>query len=102
MGDLLLHRGDPQLLIGDKTVYLQRQELVLLELFAQHEGEVLSIQTLACHLSRNGRPLSREAVAVQVHRLRARLRASTVRIETLRGQGYRLEALERITPSAPL
>jgi DNA-binding response OmpR family regulator len=92
IGNLLLRPGDPQVLIRDKPIYLHRQELVLLELLARHAGQVQTTEALAYHLSRSSKPLTREAVAVQVHRLRARLKSASVHIATLRGVGYLLQA----------
>jgi DNA-binding response OmpR family regulator len=90
IGDVLLRPGDPQILIRERPGFLLRQELALLELLAQHEGQVLSTLKLGQHLSRGCKPLSSQAVAVQIHRLRARLRPATVQIRTLRGFGYLL------------
>jgi two-component system response regulator TctD len=92
LGNLLLRPGDPQILIGEKPIYLHRQELLLLELLAERPGEVQTTEALSYRLSRSSKPLSKEAVAVQVHRLRVRLKSSNVQIATLRGVGYRLQA----------
>jgi two-component system, OmpR family, response regulator len=92
IGDMVLHPGDPRVLIGNQAVFLARQELALLEVLAKHEGRVLSTLALGKHLARGSKPLSNDAVAVQVHRLRARLKSADIQIRTLRGFGYLLQA----------
>jgi len=91
IGDLQLCPGDPRVLIRERPVFLARQQLALLELLARHEGQVLSAVALGRHLSRSGKPLSKDAVAVQIHRLRARLGSTATVIRTLRGLGYLLQ-----------
>jgi DNA-binding response OmpR family regulator len=77
--------------IDGHPVYLCRQELALLQLLAKRAGSVVRMATLAKSLGRGRKPLTDTAVAVYVHRLRARLKSAGVMIRTLRGFGYLLE-----------
>jgi DNA-binding response OmpR family regulator len=98
VGDMVFTPGDPRILIRDRAVFLPRQELILLELFAQQPGRVLSTETLAKLLTRRSEPLIGSSVAVHICRLRARLKDARVRIQTRRGSGYFLETLDERNP----
>jgi DNA-binding response OmpR family regulator len=93
VGNLVLVPGDPRVLIGDQPVYLSGQELTLLQVLASNVGQVIPIADLTLQLSRNSKPVSDTAVSLTIYRLRSRLHLAGVRIRTLRGFGYVLEAV---------
>ncbi len=56
-------------------------------------GEPVSKQDIVSRAFRDGDEVQPEIVEVIVHRLRKKLEHSGVRIQTLRGMGYALEAV---------
>lgn len=94
IGHLAVTPGDPRILIRDDPLFLSAQELKLLELLAGSVGRLVSIGTLAKQLARDHKPMTRTGVSVHIHRLRMRLQSAGVRIRTLRGFGYLLEAAD--------
>ena len=50
-------------------------------------------QRFALQLSRTTKPATDNAVSIHIHRLRSRLQSAGVRVRTLRGFGYMLEAV---------
>jgi DNA-binding response OmpR family regulator len=101
IGSMVLVPGNPRILIGDQPVFLQGQELALLEELAKNVGQVVSTHALALQLSRTTKPASDNTVSIHIHRLRSRLRSADVRVRTLRGFGYMLEPVGE-TPAGEL
>ena len=64
----------------------------MLRVLAQRSGEPLSKQQILDRVFPDDEEVHPEAVEVFVHRLRKRLDGRGVRITTLRGMGYALEA----------
>jgi len=64
-----------------------RQDLPLLQLLCNEEGQCRERGNHRKRMARGGRPLTATGVAVYVHRLRARLKYGGVVIRTLRGFG---------------
>lgn len=81
-----------QFLLNGEVLALTPRELGVLRALAQHSGEPLSKQQILDRVFPNDGEVNREAVEVVVYRLRKRLEGSPVRVVTLRGLGYILEA----------
>ncbi len=71
---------------------LRNRELRLLEVFARHRGQILSKSHLLDRLFAQDADVTENAIEVYVARLRKRLEGAGVRIETVRGLGYRMSA----------
>ena len=76
---------------ADETVELRNREIRLLEVFAQHPGQILSKSQLMDRLFSYDAAVTENAIEVYVGRLRRRIDGTGVRIETVRGLGYRME-----------
>lgn len=74
----------------DETHTLRNRELRLAEVFYAAPGQIFSKTHLMDRLFSFDDDVSENAIEVYVGRLRKKLAASTVRIETVRGLGYRL------------
>jgi len=77
--------------LNGHSLELSARELSVLEIFLQRPGRAISKEQLVSHLCGWGEEVSANAIEVYVHRLRKKLEPGGVRIETLRGLGYRLE-----------
>ena len=71
---------------------LSARELNLLEVFLQRAGRPVHKDQLVRHLCGWGEEVSTNAIEVYVHRLRRKLEPGGVKISTVRGVGYCLEA----------
>jgi len=71
---------------------LSARELNLLEVFLQRPGRPVHKDHLVRHLCGWGEEVSTNAIEVYVHRLRRKLEPAGVKISTVRGVGYCLEA----------
>lgn len=71
---------------------LSARELGLLEMFLQRPGRLVHKAQFVDHLCEWGEEVSSNAIEVYVHRLRKKLEPGGVKISTVRGVGYRLEA----------
>lgn len=76
---------------GGVTVDLRNREIRLLEVFARHPGQILSKSQLMDRLFSYDADVTENAIEVYVGRLRRRIDGTGVRIETIRGLGYRME-----------
>lgn len=77
--------------VAGEAVKMRNRELRLLELFLNAPGQVFSKSKLADRLFSYDEDVSENAIEVYIGRLRKHLSASTVKITTLRGLGYRLD-----------
>ena len=100
VGPLVLVAGQPRVMLGETSFDLPASEMALLETLAIRAGRVVSKQAIADRLSRGGNPPSDTAIEICVHRLRRRLGPFGLKVRTLRGFGYMLEADEPRTSSA--
>jgi two-component system OmpR family response regulator len=80
--------------LGGERLDLSARELSLLELFLQRPGQLVPKERLVNHLCEWGEEVSANAIEVYVHRLRKKLTPAGVKIATVRGVGYCLEAPE--------
>jgi two-component system OmpR family response regulator len=78
--------------LGGERLELSARELSLLETLLQRPGRFVHKDQLVEHLCEWGEEVSGNAIEVYVHRLRKKLEPGGVRISTVRGVGYRLEA----------
>jgi two-component system OmpR family response regulator len=92
IGPLQLRIGEPRVTLGGSIVDLPAGEFTLLEALAMRVGHVVSREVIAARLARGGDPPSDTAIEICVHRLRRRLEPHGLRVRTLRGFGYLLEA----------
>jgi two-component system response regulator TctD len=70
---------------------LRNREIRLLEVFARSPGQILSKSQLMDRLFSYDAAVTENAIEVYVGRLRRRIEGMGVRIETVRGVGYRME-----------
>jgi DNA-binding response OmpR family regulator len=80
--------------MAGKVVSLTMTELALLELLLRRSPGIVTRQTIATQVwDDEAEAVGSNTIDVHVGRLRAKLRRSQTRIETVRGSGYRLVAL---------
>ncbi len=91
LGDAIFDPLAGTLLHGAETIDLRNRELRLLEVFARHKGQILSKSHLMDRLFSYDAEVTENAIEVYVGRLRRRIDGMGVRIETVRGLGYRME-----------
>lgn len=91
LGDAVFDPTAGTLRSGDRSVELRNRELRLLEVFARHPGQILSKSHLLDRLFSYDADVTENAIEVYVGRLRKKLGGLGVRIETVRGLGYRME-----------
>ncbi len=84
---------------GGTAVDLPPGEFTLLEILASRPGRVVSRETIGDRLSRGAEPPSDTAIEICIHRLRRRLGPFGIKVRTLRGFGYLLEAVPDEAPS---
>ncbi len=94
VGRLSLLTASRRFLLGGRAVELPPREHDLLEALVVQSGRPVSKWALAERLGSDDAVLSHDALEVYVHRLRRRLRGSGAAIQTLRGLGYLLEAVD--------
>ena len=80
--------------LAGERLDLSARELGLLELFLRRPGRLVPKDQLVQHLCAWGEEVSTNAIEVYVHRLRKKLEPGGIRISTVRGVGYCLEAAE--------
>jgi len=93
-GDILLDTNKRSVEIGGTPSLLPRRELALLEALMRNENRVVTREILEGHLYGFADEIGSNALEVNVHRLRRKLEkaGAAVRIHTVRGIGYLLEA----------
>ena len=92
IGPLTMRLGEPRVTLADDTLDLPAGEFALLEALALRVGQVVSRARIAARLTRGTEPPSDTAIEICVHRLRKRLEPYGLKVRTLRGFGYVLEA----------
>jgi len=91
-GPLVYDGARKQFLLQGEALALSPREQAVLRVLVQRSGEPFSKQQILERVFPDDEDVHPEAVEVFVHRLRKRLEGSGVRITTLRGLGYALEA----------
>jgi len=89
-GDVVLTPGDPSARVAGAPVALSPRERALLEMLVRRRGEVLARPEILREVFGYEFDPGTNVVDVHVAHLRRKLRAASVRIETVRGFGYKL------------
>ena len=76
---------------ADTTIEFRNRELRLLEVFARRRGQILSKAQLMDRLFSYDSDVTENAIEVYVGRLRKKLAKTGIKIETVRGLGYRID-----------
>lgn len=92
-GPLALDTVTRQFTLAQQPLALSKREHAVLASLITRSGEPVSKQDILSRAFRDGDDVQPEIVEVIVHRLRKKLEHSGVRIQTLRGMGYALEAV---------
>ena len=91
-GPLVCDAASKLFTLDREPLALSPREHAVLRTLIQHSGEPMSKQEILERLFSDEQDVRPEAVEVLVHRLRRRIESGKVRITTLRGLGYVLEA----------
>ena len=91
-GPLVLELASRRATLGGQALELPTREWQVLECLLRRLEKVVSKEEINSALARDAEALSDNAVEVYVSRLRAKLDQSGIRIRTVRGFGYLLEA----------
>lgn len=91
-GPLSYEAGTRQFLLDGENLGLTPREHAVLRALIQRSGEPLSKREILERVFSDESDVQPEAIEVLVHRLRKRLDGTGVRVVTLRGLGYVLEA----------
>lgn len=92
VGRLVLDLHNQQILADGEMLTLPQREYGVLEALLLQSGRVVSKERIAQRLVVRSEELADNAIEVYVHRVRKRLEGLGLRIRTLRGLGYLLEA----------
>jgi two-component system alkaline phosphatase synthesis response regulator PhoP len=90
VGDLVIDPARREVLVKGQLIDLRHQEFVLLWVFAQHKGLVLTREQLLDLAWGYDNYVNTRTVDVHVGHLRKKLGDSQVRIETVTSDGYKL------------
>lgn len=93
-GPLSYDSSAKQFRLQHEPLMLTPREHAVLRALIQHPGEPLSKRELLDRVFSDEQDVSPEAIEVLIHRIRKRLENAAVRVTTLRGLGYMLEAGE--------
>lgn len=93
-GSLVFNQPQQRFLLSGALLALTPREHAVLSILIQRVGEPISKQQILDRLISSDEDMQLEAVEVMIYRLRKRLETSDVRIITLRGLGYFLEATD--------
>ena len=91
-GELSYDVATKRFVLGHEGLQLAPREHAVLRVLVQRSGEPMSKQQILERVFSDEQDVHPEAVEVIIHRLRKRLEGKGVRIATLRGLGYALEA----------
>lgn len=91
-GPLVYDAASKLFTLDREPLPLSPREHAVLRTLIQHSGEPMSKQEILERLFSDEQDVRPEAIEVLVHRLRRRIESGKVRITTLRGLGYVLEA----------
>lgn len=103
-GDLTLKPNTFEVFYREHQLRTTPKEYALLELFLRHPHQVFSLDAIIEDIWSFEDPPSGDAVRTHIKGLRQKLKAGGAPknfIETVYGLGYRLKALEQLTPPAP-
>ena len=89
VGDLGIHPGRHEALLGGEPIQLTPTEFRLLYILASRPGWVFTRYQIADAIHEGDGPVTDRSIDVQIVGLRRKLGAAAARIETVRGVGYR-------------
>ena len=92
IGKLKFDRTNRVAWIGERHLDLSARELSVLEALLRRPGRLVNKEQLVDGVYEWGENVTENAIEVYIHRLRKKLEGSEVRIATVRGLGYCLEA----------
>lgn len=92
IGDVEVRPGDPQVAAGDRSVTLSPRERALLELLMVRATQIVARRDILKHAFGYDFDPGTNIVEVHLGHLRRKLAGAQLRIETVRGFGYRLTA----------
>ena len=91
VGDLVVDPATRQVDIGGDAVVLTSTEFAILELLARRSPTVVERRSIAVQVwDHEADALGSNTIDVHMARLRAKIQASSAKLETMRGVGYRL------------
>jgi two-component system OmpR family response regulator len=91
VGDLIVDPATRQVDIGGDAVVLTSTEFAILELLARRSPTVVERRSIAVQVwDHEADALGSNTIDVHMARLRAKIQASSAKLETMRGVGYRL------------
>jgi two-component system, OmpR family, response regulator len=91
VGDLEFDPATREVKLGDERPVLTHTELAILEILMRRSPAVVERRSIALHVwDEEADALGSNTIDVHLARLRAKLTSGRVRIETVRGVGYRL------------
>ncbi len=94
LGRLRMDLSAKRLFAGDAEVEISAREWSVLEYLLSRAGKVVGKEQILQGIAGWDESLSENAIEVYVSRLRAKLEPAGVRVRTVRGFGYLLEAVE--------
>lgn len=92
VGELKFDRINRTAWIGERHLDLSARELSVLEALLRRPGRLVNKEQLVDGVYEWSESVTANAIEVYIHRLRKKLEGSRVRIATVRGVGYCLEA----------
>lgn len=93
LGALVISAAHRSVSLGRREIQVSRREFAILYALAKHPGHVLSRRVLEDRIYGWQEEVESNAVEVHIHKLRAKL--GRQRIETVRGEGYRILRCDR-------
>jgi two-component system OmpR family response regulator len=94
VGPLTMDPASRVAAVNGRRLDLSAREVAVLEVLLRRTGRLVNKEQLVDHLCEWGEEVSANAIEVYVHRLRKKLEGAGVRIATVRGLGYCLEAVD--------
>jgi DNA-binding response OmpR family regulator len=91
LGDLVVDAESPRAQIGTRSVVLSPREHALLQHLVRHAGQVAKRREILFTVFGSKIDPGTNVIDVHVAHLRRKLAGSNVRVETVRGEGYRLQ-----------
>ena len=92
LGNLALDQGTRRATIQGQTAYLSRKEFGILELLLSRHPAAVSLREIGLHVWEDDSLLiGSNTIHVHIGRLKRKLAIASIRIVTVRGQGFRLE-----------
>lgn len=89
-GDVCLIKESSEMRCTGRHIALTGKEAALLELLLRNQGHPKSKEAILAEIWGSASGATENSVELYIHYLRKKLKGSTVRIKTIRGQGYML------------